>query len=136
MAATALSQPMQALALADQVRCRRSSERAELRGKPKAIVASAVIDPTPELASYRLRDLFAPTSRERIGLLVRFGDHHLNRAFNRLAGDYPLGRSWHSEIRLRDLSRTERERLVGAIFAVAPNAGGSTPNSPSQKGSR
>ena len=113
-----MSQPLEALAKANEIRLARSAERAQLREVGIDAVVLAVVDPSPEFATYRLRDIFAPTKRR--GVLERFSVDRLERVLSDLNRAYPVGRRWQPDLRLRDLNQKERARLAAAVKRRAP----------------
>jgi hypothetical protein len=118
-----MSQHMEALAMAQSRRVEAARQRGELTGAPIADVVEALIHPTGELASLRLAHLFTPKSRGATrGVIPRLGPKKLNRALAELVLDDRRHRPLHSEMRLRDLSESERRRLVRALIRYAPPA--------------
>ena len=117
-------QHMQALERANATRTARSRQRRALQGAPAPAIYAVVVDPTPELASYKLGVLFAPAKNHRTGdglLIPRFGRKTLTKALSDLSALYPRGRrQYHLDLRLRDLTRPERERVMRAITSRAP----------------
>lgn len=111
-----MSQPMEALAKASELREERAAQREELRDTPPNVLIPALIDPPEALASYRLRELFG----QRQNLIRRFSGPALERTLEQLTFDNPEARHWHTEIRLRELSKKERRRLAAALLANAP----------------
>lgn len=110
------------LAEANAVRLEAARQLRELRGEPAAEIIAALRDPTPEFARYRLRRLFTPGGNGG-SLVPRLGARRLHRVFMKLAADQSLGRlHWHPDLRLRELTRRERDRLVAELIAVAPKS--------------
>lgn len=103
-------QHLSALQRAQEVRLSRAEERRALRGARPGGIATALIDPSPELASFRLRDLFG-----RSTVVVGFGSRRLAQALREIHLEHPLGRRWSDELRLRDLTRGERQRLAKRV---------------------
>lgn len=115
------SAPLTALAQANRVREIRAAQRDELRGVAAEVLVSTLLDPPAELASYRLRDLFATEAGAR-GVIPRFGRVGLGRALQRYNGREGNFRAIHSSLRLRDLTKRERQEVAKAIVAVAPES--------------
>jgi len=113
---------MQALAEAFAIRDERTKQRRELTGASARVLVPALIDPTPELATYKLETLFSKTAGGR-GLIVQVGKGTLGEAMREVERSHPNGRhGWHGRLRLDELTRAERERLVRAIVKRAPKA--------------
>lgn len=114
-------QHLDALAKGNRIRIAAANERNELIGAPASEVADALIHPSDELSRMRLRHLLMPRGRNRRGPIPRFGPTKLDRAFADLLELHPHGRQhWHPELRLRDLTESERRHLVEATFNRAP----------------
>lgn len=103
-------QHLSALRHAQAVRLDRAAQRVALRNARPGVIAAALIDPPPKLASYRLRDLFG-----RCTIVVGFGPARLAAALRSIEWKHPLGRRWSDALRLRDLTRGERQWLAMAI---------------------
>lgn len=100
-------QHLRALRQAQEIRLSRAEERRVLRASRPGEITVALIDPSPELASFRLRDLFG-----RSTIVPGFGSRRLAQALRDIERKHPLGRRWSDELRLRDLTRGERQRLA------------------------
>lgn len=113
------SQSLEALDRANAIRVEGAKTRRLLTGTSASAVRDAIVDPNPGLAALTLRRLFClPSCR---GPVPRFGERGLNRALTTLAAQGRSGRrAWHPELRLRDLTRPERVRLIQAIALHAP----------------
>lgn len=116
-----MSQALEALAKANEVRIAGAGERKALIGANREEVTAALVNPNPGLASYRLGKLFARSSHGNP--IRRIGPRRLERAFQKLAHAHPRRRqNWSPELRLRDLSELERQRLVEALYEVGGSA--------------
>lgn len=103
-------QHLRALQHAQEIRLGRAAQRVALRNARPDVIAAALIAPSPELASYRLRDLFG-----RSTIVPGYGPARLARALRDVQWERPQGRRWSDELRLRDLTRGERQRLAMRI---------------------
>lgn len=122
MAAPVSSQRMTALAEANRVKEVRKTQRDALRGTSPADIQAAITDPTPEFATYRLREIFA-TNSPGGGVIPQFGTKGLSRALRRLNGGGESGfRTIHASHRLRELTELERHRLAAYIVTVSPQS--------------
>jgi hypothetical protein len=111
-------QNLRALDNANRIRIEAARQRRALIGAPASELIPAIVNPTPELATYKLASLFGNGTGKSV--IDRFGIRQLRRAIADI--EQPRGRRWHTELRLRDLSRTERKRLMAAISMRAPKA--------------
>lgn len=101
----------------------RARQRRALRGQPPAVIAAAIVNPPRELAGYTLRQLFGPPGgRGERGVVPGVGESALRRVLRHLAYEDPTNfrRDWNPELRLRELTPRERERLVLALIDAAP----------------
>jgi hypothetical protein len=98
-----------------ELRSTRSRQKAELRGKPLRELVPALVHPTPELASYTIRQLF--TGQRRSGVIVRVNAATTRRALASLNTEGL--RHWHDGVRIEDLTLRERRRLVKEILRAA-----------------
>ncbi len=114
------AQALTALERANMIRITRKCQRLALAEGPPREVIKAIVTPPEELATYRLHALFVPSDSR--GLIPWFGAKRLRRALADLNAQYPLGRLWHDRLRLRDLTRDERQRFVQAVIENAPRA--------------
>lgn len=112
-------QPMQALQAACRLKTIRAAQRDALIGSTPRRLVPALITPTPELGTYSLRKLFA-SSEGRYSLIRRLGLHTLQRVLRQLEEEKPLGRRWTPDVKLADLTESERRRLARALVAAAP----------------
>ena len=113
-----MNQRMKSLRLANEIRLGGVRQRRALVGQPAATVIPALIEPTEELAALRLSHVFDAQGRQ--GPIPKIGAVRLNWAFRELSRKYPGGRRWHGRLRLRNLSKTERRRLVRELYELAP----------------
>lgn len=97
----------------------RSRERLALRGREPAAKIAALIDPSEELASYRVRDVLAPSGAgHQRGLFTKFGPHKMRRT---LASLQSAGHYWATpDKRLRELTRRQRQLLAAAVILYLP----------------
>jgi hypothetical protein len=103
----------EALAMAQEMRLSRARQREELVGASPAEIIAAVVDPTPEIASYKLSSLFGNKATSVVPLV---GPSKLAAACREVARRHPHGRqAWHPYLRLRELNETERRRLIEAL---------------------
>lgn len=108
-----MSQRLAALALANDRREDRARQRDELVGASPAEVIAAIVNPTPEIASYKLSSLFGSKASSVVPLV---GPRKLADACREVARKHPHGRQvWHPYLRLRELNETERRRLIEAL---------------------
>jgi hypothetical protein len=108
------------LARAQEIRLERARQRRALVGAPVEQVVEAIVAPTPELAGIRLSTLLIPDNGHERGAIPKIGKTRLKRVFAELGRDFPQGRRWHEALRLCDVERYERERLVAALLKQAP----------------
>lgn len=106
-----------ATAASSVLRSERRRQRLALREAPPSEVVRAIVDPPPELASYRLIHLFGNTYG---GAIPGFSTGRLRAALRRLNRENPYGRRWSEQIRLGGLSRGDRQLLVAAITRHSP----------------
>lgn len=106
---------LSALALANDTRELRSRQRRALKGAPARTMFPVLMDPPAELASYRLRDLFG---RSNDSLVPLMGEKKLHRLLERL--NRGRVRTWHDEIRWRDLSKSERRAFLVELKRRGP----------------
>ena len=104
---------------ATERRRRSYAARDALIGAPPAQVLAALRNPDEDLARLPLRYLFAAGSAEYPGPIPAFGASRLRRALTRAAK--PYGRLLHDRMHLGELTPGERDRLIGALIAVAPS---------------
>lgn len=104
---------MEALRLASHRSSEGAKQRDALAGQPMREVIPALVNPTPELASLRLRVLFL-TNQEASGPIPRLGKRAMNQAFA-LLERRENGEPWHDRLKLRELSEDERRRLIRAL---------------------
>jgi hypothetical protein len=108
-----MSQRLKALEAANDRREIRAEQRDALVGAPPAEVIAAIVDPTLEIASYRLSSLFGNKAASVVPLV---GPSKLADACREVARRHPHGRQvWHPYLRLRELNETERRRLIEAL---------------------
>lgn len=107
-----MTQNLKALAAGNEMRFERARLKQELQLSPASEVVDALVNPTPEFASYRLANLFP---RGGNTLIPRVGPRKLAEALRELMQEQPAGRVWHPHLRLRELTRVERERLAAAL---------------------
>ena len=117
---TAHSQPLEALEVANRIRIEGARQRRALMNSTPEELMEALVEPTHELCSLRLGPLLAPAGHR--GPIRHFNRSGLHRAFGWLHSHYPLGREWHAELRLGDLTQDERRRLATAVVHKAPPA--------------
>lgn len=108
----ATAQPMQALANANRIRVERGRQRRELRGRDFRRIVPAVVNPTPEFATYRLDHLFAGSSP----LIRGINTIGLRDAMQEASGY----RSITADLRLGDLTERERRRLMRSLRDRSP----------------
>lgn len=113
-------QPLEALEVANHIRTEGARQRRALMNSTPEELTEALVFPSPELRRLRLGSLLAPINHR--GPIPRFGRRGLHRAFAWLHHHYPLGREWHTEIRLGELTQDERRRLAMALRRKAPPA--------------
>lgn len=106
------------LALANRARLTRIPQRKALCQAHPRDVLEALLDPSPELGSYRLGQLFCVRGES---LIPGFAELKLERLFHRLNRRAGYER-WHDGIRLRDTDLEERRLLVEELIAIAPAA--------------
>lgn len=104
-----------------EVRSERCRQRRDLHGRPPRELIPALVNPTPELASYKLETLFIAqgTGPDR-GIIPLLGVQKFRRILTRL---HSQGHGWASaETRLRQLSVYQRRLLVNTLLDFAPKA--------------
>ena len=106
------------LQLANRTRQVRARQRRALRGAPPRTLLPVVIDPPKELASYQLRELFGTYCRGLIPMLASSKLDRVLASLNRRC----VGRNWHRDMRLRSLSKREREMLCEELMRKGPRA--------------
>lgn len=113
-----------ALKMANCVRLEAARQRNELRHSPARVLIPALIDPPPELGTYSLRTLFGREHANAVntGLIRYVGPRALALAMREIEAQNPLGRRWRPSLKLGELTRPERIRLVRAIVKRAPKS--------------
>jgi hypothetical protein len=114
-----MSQHMEALARANEVREEAARQRKGLIGAPMQVVAERLTHPTPELGRLKLSRLFIPRCGQSASVIPRVGQKRLQSVFNRLSVGAGR-RNWHSELRLGELTQRERDRLIAGLVDEAP----------------
>lgn len=115
------AQTAEALKLANDIRIEAVRQRNALVGRPVREIVEAIVHPTDELASMKLKQLFARKGREQVSLIPKFGPAKLRKALERMPERRQHGRQvWHEDMRLRELSEMERRLLVRTLVEVAP----------------
>jgi hypothetical protein len=104
---------MAALRLANRCANEGARQRDALVGRPMREVIPALINPSEELASLRLKVLFR-TRQQNSRPIPRLGERAMNRAFAAL-GSRENGDPWNDHLKLRELTENERRRLVRAL---------------------
>jgi hypothetical protein len=107
-----------ALDVANERRRARAQQRRELRQASIREVVPALIDPTPELGSYRIGHLFGKPTH---GVIPGFSEASLQGVLSSLALDTDWREITETHF-LGDLTERERRRLVRAIVAAAPRS--------------
>lgn len=101
-----------------EVRVTRRDQRLTLRGLSPRELVPILLDAPPELASYRLRDLFAARNTNTLGPIPGFGERSFDRMIEKL---WEEGNWWaKEETRLRNLTTVQRRRLLRAVLEFAP----------------
>lgn len=105
----------------NEKRIRASEEWRALIGAPRSVVEPALRHPTETLACKRLGTILGANSSECMGVIPKVGRAKLRRALSRAAAKHPFGRPlWGPDLRLRDLSDSERADVVAALVEQAP----------------
>jgi hypothetical protein len=98
-----------------EVRSARSEQKAALRGQPLQALVPALVNPTRELATYSIRQLF--TGKYTSGVIRRVNSVTVSRALRELNKEKL--RYWHDGLKLGALTERERRRLVKEILRAA-----------------
>ena len=101
-----------------EVRTTRRAQRLALRGLSPRELVPALLDAPSELASYRLRDLFAARRTSTPGVILGFGERSFDLVLEKLRSD---GNLWATECtRWRNLSILQRRLLLRVVLEFAP----------------
>jgi hypothetical protein len=105
----------QATRRSSELRSARSEQKAALRGQPLQTLVPALVNPTRELATYSIRQLF--TGKHTSGVIRRVNSATVARAIRELNKERM--RLWHDGLKLGELTERERRRLVREILRAA-----------------
>jgi len=101
--------------LAETRRSSRAKQKEALRGQPLHKLVPALVNPTPELATYTIGQLY--TGKRGSGVISRVNAVTTNRALRELNKEG--FRVWTSATKIEDLTERERRRLVREILRAA-----------------
>lgn len=114
-----MTSPALANRASSHLRSTRAKQRQELRDASPQEFVRALIDPPPELASFKLIHLFGGVQKRGCSRPIPL--YGVTKIEDTLRSLRRKGHEWaSSDVRLRSLSRSQRRLLVAAVLSHAP----------------